>query len=255
MATTGTAQIQDILITESSSEQSDNLTHPLPPSWTPSTYGGPSFSSSFHFFPTTILIPQTVLCPQIFTGFSLWKIFHRLFSSLKKKSFFFKLWHLLPRLFYFLYFLPDFSDLWSAPTSSISWPLTCSFFTSRMASINIVLLKMCSQGHQWPSHIPVRSVSSPSPHSPLPFNNLCHQSPGPMFLLGNISYVYSSFSVPNGRTLGGHGGSGAGAVILSICSLWSLLSLIPLVYGHHVHLYKNLFNTISSFSKYQQLPE
>ena len=206
MATTGTAQIQDILITESSSAQSDNLTHALPPSWTPSTYGGPSFSSSFRFFPPNY--PHSSDC-------SLSLNIHRFFPVknisqvilfLKKKIIFLKLWNLLPRLFYFLYFLPDFSDLWSAPTSSISWPLTCSFFTSRMAFINIVLLKMCSQGHQWPSHIPVRSVSSPSPHSPLPFNNLCHQSPGPMVLLGNTSYVYSSLSVPNGRTLGRHGG-------------------------------------------------
>ena len=206
MATTGIAQIQDILITESSSAQSDNLTHALPPSWTPSTYGGPSFSSSFRFFPPqlssflrlffVLKYSQVFPCEKYFTGYSL----------LKKKIIFLKLWNLLPRLFYFLYFLPDFSDLWSAPTSSISWPLTCSFFTNRMASINIVLLKMCSQGHQWPSHIPVRSVSSPSPHSPLPFNNLCHQSPGPMVLLGNTSYVYSSLSVPNGRTLGRHGG-------------------------------------------------
>lgn len=56
---------------------------------------------------------------------------------------------------YFLHFLPDFSNLWSAPTSSISWPLTHSFLTCRLASINILLLKMCSQGCQWPSHDPV----------------------------------------------------------------------------------------------------
>lgn len=112
-----------------------------------------------------------------------------------------------------------------------------------MAPINIISLKMCSQGHQWPSHIPVRSVPSPSPHSPLPFNNLCHQPPGPMFLLGNTSYVYSSLSVPNGRTLGRHGSWGWG-VILSIYSLWFLLSLIPFVYGHHIHLYKTLYFTL-----------
>ena len=147
-------------------------------------------------FPPTY--PHSLYC-------SLSSNMHGFFPSSKKKKkkhFFFNSETSSQDCFiYFLYFLPDFSDLWSAPTSSISWPLTCSLFTSRMASINIVLLKMCSQGHQWPSHLPMRSVSSPSPHSPLLFNNLCHQSPCPMFLLGN-TYVYSSLSIPNGRTLG-----------------------------------------------------
>ena len=90
MATTGTAQIQDILITESSSAQSDNLTHGLPPSWTPSTYGGPSFSSSFRFFPPNY--PHSSDC-------SLSLNIHRFFPVknisqvilfLKKKNHFFK---------------------------------------------------------------------------------------------------------------------------------------------------------------------
>lgn len=78
VATIGTAQIHNILITESSSEQSDNLTHPLHLLGPLPHMEAPLSLAPFIFTPPTSLIPQTVICPQIFTGFSL----------LKKESFF-----------------------------------------------------------------------------------------------------------------------------------------------------------------------
>lgn len=73
----------------------------------------------------------------------------------------------------------------------------------------------------------------PSFHSPLPFNNVDHQSPGPVFLLGNISYVYSFLSISKDRTLGRP---------FSSTYFWSVLSLILLVSRHHVNLYKTLIS-------------
>lgn len=158
----------------------------------------------------------------------------------KKPTFFSWPWSLLIRLFYLF---PSFSSKFLksvvCPTSSISWPLTHSFLTCRLASINILLLKMCSQGHQWSSccHSP------PSPHSPLPFSNLDHQSHGPMFLLlGKISHVYPLPSISNDRTL---------RRTFSSTYFWPRPSLAFVVCGHHVNLNKTL---ISHHFLIQQIP-
>lgn len=175
----------------------------------------PSFSSSFNSFLLSTYCPlSSKLCTS--------------FQSSEKKF-------IDPEtssqgcFIYFLHFLPNFSNLWSASTSSTSLPLTHSFLTCRLASINILSLKVCSQGRWRPSHHLIVLGFSPSLHSPLPSNNLDHQSPRPMFLLGNIFYVYSFLPIFNVRTL---------ERPFSSTYLWALLSLILLVLGHHVNLYK-----------------
>lgn len=114
---------------------SNNSNPPRLPSLTPSMCRGPSFSSSFNtFFPFTYHLQMGA---QV--------------SRLQKKIFFLTL-KLPHKTFISLIFFPNFSNLWSAPTFSISFPSTHSFLTCRLACINILLLNMCFQGHQWPSH-------------------------------------------------------------------------------------------------------
>lgn len=98
-----------------------------------------SFSSSFNIF------LLSTYCPLVF------KCVHK-FPVFKKKSIFLDPETTSQGCFiYFLHFLPNFSNLWSASASSTSSPLTHSFLTCRLASINILLLRMCSQGRRWPS--------------------------------------------------------------------------------------------------------
>lgn len=122
---------------ESSTGKSNNSNPPLLRPLTPSMYRGPSFSSSFNI---SVLSTYCPLSLNMCTDFP--SLIFFLDSKTSSQDCF----------IYFLHFLPNFSSLWSVPTSSISFPLTHSFFTCSLASVNILLLKMSSQGHQWPSH-------------------------------------------------------------------------------------------------------
>lgn len=167
---------------------STTLTHPLPPPLTPSMYRGPSSSSSFHLF------------SHLSSYCSLSSNVHR-FSPLQKKK---------KKIIF-----PD------SETSSQDCLFSSKFLSSVVCShilhfltTNSLLPHLQAGFHQYPftenvfrrSPVafspPNEKGFAPRPHSPLPFNNLHHQSPGPMFLLGSISYVYSFLSISNDRTLG-----------------------------------------------------
>ena len=154
VATIETAQIQNILITESSSEQSDNLTHPLPPSWTPSTYGGPSLSSAFHFSPhlSSFLILFFVLkYAWVFP-----------FFEKKKKNTFFLTLKPPPRTVLFISFIffqisqicglpphPPFPDHWLAPYSPAGWLPSILFYWKCVPKVTSGLLTS-----QWEAFLP-----------------------------------------------------------------------------------------------------
>lgn len=137
----GTGQVWHNLLTvegsiRQSSESSPRLSAPLNPRMCRS----PSFSSSFSILPP-ICIPSS--CLQKCSSNT---------NQTKTPTFFSWPWKLLTRPFYlFPLFSSKFLRSVVCPTSSISWPLTPSFLTCRLAPINILLLKMCPQGHQWPS--------------------------------------------------------------------------------------------------------
>lgn len=181
-----------------------------------------SFSSSFNIF------LLSTYCPLVF------KCVHK-FPVFKKKKYFSWPWNNLTRLFYLF---PSFSSKF---LKSVVCLCVFHFLTT-----DSLLPHLQAGFHQYPftknvfPRSPVafsppnlsRVFFPTSPHSPLPFNNLGHQSPGPMFLLGNISYVYSFLSIFNVRTL---------ERPFSSTYLCSLLSL-SLVHGHHVNLYKTLIS-------------
>lgn len=167
---------------ESSIRQShESHPHPTPALLNPFTYRSPSSSSSFNICLLSAYLPLFFKCTQV--------------SSLKKKKT--NLFLLDPEAssqdcsIYFLHFLPNFSNLW--PPFPDHWLTPSS--PARLSSINILLLKMCSQGHWCPSfcHPP------PSPHSPLPFNNLNISHMVPRSCLARFLMFILSFLFPTTR--------------------------------------------------------
>ena len=165
------------------------------------------------------------------------------FSLLQKKKLFFKTLKPPPRTVLFISFIffqisqicglpphPPFPDHWLAPSSPAGWLPSILFYWKCVPKVTSGLLTS-----QWEAFLP--------PVLTLLCLSIIYVISHlvPCSCLAILLMFILPFLFPMAGPWGGVGGSGE-REILSIYSLWSLLSLIPLVYGHHVHLYKTLIS-------------
>lgn len=171
------------------------------------------------------------------------------FTSLKKNLAW--PWSLFTILFYlFPSFSSKFLKFVVFPTSSISWPLTRSWLTCKLASINQqcplpenALAKVTSSHPVFLVFVCLFVFSFPV--LLLLFQSFSPSDTNSHVLTWQYFYVYSFVSISNDKTLGAP---------LSFACLWSLSSYPPCIWPPCIFI-KHLLHIICSFSKYPWLPE
>lgn len=180
VATIGTAQIHNILITESSSEQSDNLTHPL------------HLLGPLPHMEAPLSLAPFIFTPQLASFLRLLFVlkYSQVFPFLKKNHFF-KTLKPPPKTVLFISFIffqisqicglpphPPFPDHWLAPSSPAGWLPSILFHWKCVPKVTSGLLTS-----QWEAFLPpvltllclsiIYAISHPVPCSCLAILLMC----------------------------------------------------------------------------------